>query len=233
MMHTSESTANIYKALIEAAPEIRAIPKSKSGYDYKYATLDSLIEMLRSVLPKHGLWFVQSPTDCDDGITLRTTIIHSSGEYVEDSITFSKTDLTKGKPNDTQKIGAAITYFRRYVLSSLFGVAADEDTDGISQVRQPQPQPAQAKTQTQPQPHPQPQPQPTQAKTQKTQEKKDPVPFIMCEIAKRMKAGATKESILVDFAEILKTDEVRPIENMSAGEQSVLARELYRRQKAK
>lgn len=227
MMHTSESTANIYKALIEAAPEIRAIPKSKSGFEYKYATLDSLIEMLRSVLPKHGLWFVQSPTDCDDGINLRTTIIHSSGEFVEDSITFSKTELTKGKPNDTQKIGAAITYFRRYVLASLFGVAADEDTDGVSQLRQPQPQPqpTQAK--------PQPQPQPTQAKQQKTQEKKDPVPFIMCEIAKRMKAGETKESILVDFAEILKTDEVRPIEDMSAGEQSVLARELYRRQKAK
>ena len=54
-MKTSEETTNLMKAMIASAPEIRSIAKSKQAYGYKYATLDSLIDMLREVLPKYGL----------------------------------------------------------------------------------------------------------------------------------------------------------------------------------
>ena len=128
-MRTSEETTNLMKAMIASAPEIRSIAKSKQAYGYKYATLDSLIDMLREVLPKHGLWFTQIPTRSEEESVLTTRVFHESGEWLEDSILMTDTEL-QGKANDTQKLGASITYFRRYVLSSIFGVSADEDVDG-------------------------------------------------------------------------------------------------------
>lgn len=219
MMRSTDETAELLKAMIEAAPEIQALPKSKQAYEYKYATLDCLIDMLRKVLPKHGLWFIQSPTTIEDAIELKTRIIHVSGQWIEDSIMFEKADLRQGRPNDTQKIGAAITYFRRYALAAMFGIAADEDTDG-TQPPGPKPAPKQA------QPKPQPQ---TQAQAQAQDgRKRDPMPYLLAIAARRLKEGETKESILKNFAEILKTDAVREIADMTDNERSYLARELYK-----
>ena len=63
MIRTSETTAALYKALVAASKELSAVPKTKKSqgekFSYTYATLDSVIDMLRSVLPKHGVWFLQ------------------------------------------------------------------------------------------------------------------------------------------------------------------------------
>lgn len=128
-MQTTQETTHLFAAMIKAAPEIQSITKSKQAYGYKYATLDALIDMLRGVLPRHGLWFTQMPTREGGKSALTTRVIHESGEWMEDSIEMTDTEL-QGKSNDTQKVGASITYFRRYALSSIFGVASDEDVDG-------------------------------------------------------------------------------------------------------
>ena len=232
MMRSTETTDNLLKAMVEAAPEITALPKTKQAYEYYYATLDSLIDMLRKVLPKHGLWFIQSPTTIEDSIELKTRIIHVSGEWIEDSIMFEKADLRQGRPNDTQKIGAAITYFRRYALAAMFGIASDEDTDGTVTQAQPQ-RPKQAPKQTQPQGQMQP-PKQTQApkpsEQPQTQDgrKRDPMPYLMAICARRLSEGETKESILKHFADLLKTDAVMEISEMTDADRSYLARELYK-----
>ena len=75
--------------------------------------------------------FIQTLTNVGQETAIITRIIHESGEYIEDMVVMTNTDLS-AKVNDTQKLGASITYFRRYCLSTFFGIATEEDTDGVS-----------------------------------------------------------------------------------------------------
>lgn len=200
------------KSLIEAAPELSSISKSKQAYGYKYATLDSLIDMLRAVLPAHGLWFIQMPTRVGEKSTLTTRVIHSSGEWLEDTIEMTDTEL-QGKVNDTQKLGASITYFRRYALSAIFGIASDEDVDGnLNNAQQKQ-------TQKQPQAVTRPQPQQRTA----SQAQADAIAVIAENYKGRIGAGEPVESVLKSYAEMLKTDKVRKVADMESAEVVALA----------
>lgn len=127
-MIISDSKANLFSALIKARTEIDAVVKDKDGYGYKYATLDNVISMLKSVLPGYGLGFAQFPESVDgkDGVT--TIVMHESGEYMLARYEMEATEM-KGT-NLTQQKGASITYTRRYALCSVFGIPTEEDTDG-------------------------------------------------------------------------------------------------------
>lgn len=212
-MQTSNETTNLYKAIIEAAPEVQAIGKSKQAYGYKYATLDSLIDMLRQVLPKHGVWFAQFPGRIGEKSILTTRIFHVSGEWMEDSIEMTDTEL-QGKANDTQKVGASITYFRRYALSSIFGVAADEDVDGnlaskgpMQQMQKPQSKPAQPAPKS----------------------KLDPLNYLNQDLAERMAAGEDKKAIIKDYADILKTDDQKLPSEMTPDDCKYVATAIFKR----
>lgn len=212
-MKTSENVENITKAMIAAAVDIQSVPKTKQALRYKYATLDNIIDMLRGTLPKHGLWFIQMPQmDIEKNIMILTTrVLHTSGEWFEDYISFGKTELKGGDSNDTQRLGASITYFRRYALSAIFGIAADDDTDSTpaptsQQNRQPAPGPQNASSGA---------------------AKKDPMVFVLDAMAKMMTNGETKDSVLKGFADILKTDNVRSPEKMSKEEINIIARHLW------
>lgn len=220
-MKTSENVENITKAMIAAAVDIQSVPKTKQALRYKYATLDNIIDMLRGTLPKHGLWFIQMPQmDIEKNIMILTTrVLHTSGEWFEDYISFGKTELKGGDSNDTQRLGASITYFRRYALSAIFGIAADDDTDGASA---PTPVP-QSRQQTQPNRQPVPGPQNASSSTGR----KDPMVYVLDVMAKMMTNGETKDSVLKGFADILKTDDVRSPEKMSKEEINTLARHLW------
>lgn len=217
-MQTSQETTNLVKAMIHAAPEIQSISKSKQAYGYKYATLDSLIDMLRSVLPKHGLWFMQMPTRIEGKSTLTTRIFHESGEWIEDSIEMTDTEL-QGKANDTQKLGASITYFRRYALSAIFGVSADEDVDGNLNSRQPPQQkaaPRQAASAQVPQQPPQP------------QKKLDPQKYVLEDYEARSAAGETVESILEDYKSKAGMERAKELKDYTDDEMKSLAIALYK-----
>lgn len=127
-MQTSQEVTNIFKALCQCKKDFLPLQKNKQGYGYKYVTLDAVIDMLNTVLPKHNLGFIQFPSTNEGEYSLTTRIIHESGEWLEDTIKFDLTDISKA--NDTQKLGASVTYFRRYTLCTIFGIAADEDVDG-------------------------------------------------------------------------------------------------------
>ena len=207
-MRTSEETTNLMKAMIASAPEIRSIAKSKQAYGYKYATLDSLIDMLREVLPKHGLWFTQIPTRSEEESVLTTRVFHESGEWLEDSILMTDTEL-QGKANDTQKLGASITYFRRYVLSSIFGVSADEDVDGNLASKE----------------------RPRQARPQPTAQKIDSKTYLKKEIRERIDQGATEDSVLGDFASILGTNIIKQVDQMTDDEARIIAISVFNSKK--
>ena len=63
---------------------------------------------------------------------MRTILSHSSGEYLEDTF------AVRLQKNDPQSIGSAITYFRRYALMAVLGIAPEDD-DGASVMPYPKP----------------------------------------------------------------------------------------------
>ena len=138
-MNTSQEYKNIYSAIIKMRTEIAPISKTRTAsmgkYSYRYATLDSVIELLNVVLPKYNLGWVQTIGTADGRQTLTTRIIHDSGEWIEDTLALPQTRGDSGK-NENQELGASITYFKRYALSAMFGIATDDDTDGVAEVRE-------------------------------------------------------------------------------------------------
>ena len=95
--------------------------KSGGEYEFSYAPLDSILEKVRPVLQKNGIWFVQFT----EGHHLLTRLIHVSGEWMESG----QMPLMAGSSN-AQDFGSAITYAKRYSLSAMLGIASEDDDDG-------------------------------------------------------------------------------------------------------
>jgi hypothetical protein len=135
-MRTSETIVKLAAALVEAQAQWPAIGKSADGYGYKYAPLDRVIAAVRPVLASNGLSFVQMPGVSEpDEIVLTSMLLHSSGEYIEDTMTIPVPKV--GKANVAQCYGAGLTYARRYSLESMLGIASSEDIDGAVQDTKP------------------------------------------------------------------------------------------------
>tara|TARA_Y100000310_G_C20638748_1_gene792689 strand:+ start:525 stop:995 length:471 start_codon:yes stop_codon:yes gene_type:complete len=139
----SESIQNIAKAQLALQKEIKDISKDATGYGYNYTSFDKLVQYLRPLLASHGISFIQMPTSQvgwhgDKGaemIGLRTLYMHSpSGEWISETV-YSPILEQKGM-NIYQSIGSAITYFRRYSLSSFAGIASEEDIDASPKTKQ-------------------------------------------------------------------------------------------------
>ena len=62
-------------------------------------------------------------------VALTTRLIHASGEWIEDTLIMPIPVV--GKSNDAQAYGAALTYARRYALTAMLGIVADEDMDSV------------------------------------------------------------------------------------------------------
>lgn len=116
---------HLFKALANFQQEVPVIHKGTQGYGYSYADLPAIFEKINPLLKKHGLGFSQPMMgDC-----LKTIIYHiESGETIESLTQIPQGVQLKGM-NDFQVLGSAITYIRRYALSSILGLVTDKDTD--------------------------------------------------------------------------------------------------------
>lgn len=81
---------------------------------------------------------------------------------------------------------------------------------------------------TEPVAHPAKQPEPAPKPVQK---KRDPMPFLVADLAERIKSGMDVNEVLKYYADILKTDDVRSIEKLSDVEKSTLANAIYKLKK--
>ena len=116
---------NIYKSLAAFQQECKVIHKGTKGYGYSYADLPAIFEVIMPLLKKYNLGFTQ----LIDGTELRTILFHTkSGDTIESCAAIPQDVQLKGM-NSFQVYGSAITYFRRYALSSLLGIVTDKDND--------------------------------------------------------------------------------------------------------
>jgi len=115
---------NVFKKLFNLQQEIGTISKDASNpfYKSKYFDINSLIKQLNPLLAKHKLLLIQPIMD--NMITSRIICIENGGS-VDSSLTLP--DI-----NDPQKLGSAITYYRRYTLASLLGLQAEDDDGNLA-----------------------------------------------------------------------------------------------------
>lgn len=151
----SQSIANIAKALAAAQGEMTGAAKSSTNPHFKntYADLAAVWDAWRVAGPKHGLAVTQLTASGERGVTVRSILMHSSGEWIAGVLTMP---LSKG---DAQSVGSALTYARRYALSALVGIAPEDD-DGnaaanVDRRAQNEPPPRQQYQQREPQSAPQ------------------------------------------------------------------------------
>lgn len=98
--------------------------KSGKDYSYSYADLGDILDAVTPFLSEHGL-VVSQTTGYEEGRHfLYTAVFHTSGQWVRGALEL----VVQG--NDAKALGSAITYARRYALSSMLSIAADEDDDG-------------------------------------------------------------------------------------------------------
>ena len=115
---------NLIKALSDFQNDCPIIHKDTKGHNYTYADLPQIFSVINPLLKKHKLCFTQLLQD--NGI--RTILFHvESGEQLESFTTIPTVKL--GAMNEFQSYGSAVTYYRRYCLSSMLALVTDKDTD--------------------------------------------------------------------------------------------------------
>jgi hypothetical protein len=115
--------SNPAKTLIAALPAEQGQP----ARSFRYASLADGLEIVRSTLGRHEIAVVQSTAiDRDNGlVNLTTTLAHASGEWLaSDWPVCALADMPT-----PQRMGAALTYARRYGLFTLVGMAGEDDLD--------------------------------------------------------------------------------------------------------
>jgi ERF superfamily len=126
----------ITTALIAAKARFNPIHKNKVNphFKSKYATLDEILEAIAPALLANNLLLIQ-PTLVKDNLTvLKTILIHAeSGEQIESELTIPAITVGEALPvANPQKLGAAMTYYRRFSVCSLLAIAPDDDDDGTT-----------------------------------------------------------------------------------------------------
>ena len=113
---------SIYKKLFEAKKEIGKISKDSTNpfFKSKYFDINGLLEHVEPILQKHGLLLLQPIID---GKVISEII----EVECEDKIGNMKSEMLLPNIQDPQKLGSAITYYRRYTLQSLLGLQAEDD----------------------------------------------------------------------------------------------------------
>ena len=138
MQRSSQSIASLAAALAKAQAElvnpekslvatIRSDGSRGAEQTFRYAPLSSGLDIVRKTLGQHEIATVQTTAiDQTAGIVNLTTVLaHASGEWIASDwpvCTISETAVP-------HRMGAALTYARRYALFTLVGIAGEDDLD--------------------------------------------------------------------------------------------------------
>ncbi len=105
---------------------VRMVPR-RAERTFHYASLSSGLDIVRKVLGQHEIATMQT-TSTDRSasiISLTTMLAHASGEWIASDWPVCAVDETA----NPQRMGAALTYARRYALFTLVGIAGEDDLD--------------------------------------------------------------------------------------------------------
>src|SRR5207247_3269224 len=138
MPRSSETVAALASALAKAQTELVNPEKSLTAIirtgrpgdgerSFRYAPLSSGLDIVRKTLGRHEIATLQTTAiDQTAGMVhLTTTLAHASGEWIASDWPICPIAETA----NPQRMGAALTYARRYALFTLVGIAGEDDLD--------------------------------------------------------------------------------------------------------
>lgn len=148
MHHSSPSIGAIAAALAKAQGELSNPEKSliatiqspfpREGYrTFRYASLASGLDIVRKCLGQHEIATVQTTAidQASGHIRLTTLLAHASGEWISSDWPVCPIGGTAAP----HRMGAALTYARRYALFALVGIAGEDDLDAPDLLPEPSP----------------------------------------------------------------------------------------------
>src|ERR1700704_2989840 len=137
MHRSSESVAAIATALAKAQTELSNPEKAMVGTIYnnrsdnpqsfRYASLSSGLDIVRKTLGGQQIAVAQT-TDMDSAngmVNLTTVLLHTSGEWISSDWPVCRISEISAP----RRMGAALTYARRYALFTMVGIAGEDDLD--------------------------------------------------------------------------------------------------------
>src|SRR6202790_3696272 len=137
MHRSSDNVAAIATALAKAQTELSNPEKAMIGTIYnartdsqqsfRYASLSSGLDIIRKVLGSQQIAVTQT-TDIDRAngtVNLTTLLLHTSGDWISASGPVCQLSETAAP----RRMGAALTYARRYALFTMVGIAGEDDLD--------------------------------------------------------------------------------------------------------
>src|SRR6478672_11170942 len=138
MHRSSDTIATLAAALAKAQVELTNPEKSlvatirspfprEADRTFRYAPLSSGLDIIRKSLGRHEIATIQTTgIDKEAGLLRLTTVLaHSSGEWFSSEWPICQI----GDIASAQRMGAALTYARRYALFTLVGIAGEDDLD--------------------------------------------------------------------------------------------------------
>jgi ERF superfamily len=129
-MKMSDQVNELATAFSKAQSSMKNASKDAKNPHWKsqYSTLAAVIEAAREPLAMNNLCFLQPCGFREDGnVIVETILLHSSGQWISSELI--------GKPvrPDPQAIGSLVSYFKRYGLQALLGIAsADDDAEAAT-----------------------------------------------------------------------------------------------------
>lgn len=132
-MRTSPETNDLFGALIKAQAmlanpirnrTVKVETREKGSYAFTYATLDNIVDAIRTPLAENGLAFLQFVvSDAQDRFYVVTRVVHASGQWME-------TDMPVFiGGNGAQAFGSGVSYAKRYALTAMLGIVSEGDDD--------------------------------------------------------------------------------------------------------
>jgi ERF superfamily len=138
MHRSSESVGALASALAKAQAElvnpeksltatIRSGRPGEGGRSFRYAPLSSGLDIVRKALGQHEIATMQATAVDQVGglVNLTTMLAHASGEWIASDWPVCPI----AEMANPQRMGAALTYARRYALFALVGIAGEDDLD--------------------------------------------------------------------------------------------------------
>lgn len=126
-MEFSQTTKEIFGALNTFRKNLKQPEKTAKNpfFSSNYVPLEGVVSSIDKAIGETGLSYMQNTLTTEGGICVQTIITHVSGEFIVCDPMMMP--VSSKKP---QEVGSALTYCRRYSLSSAFGICSDFDDDG-------------------------------------------------------------------------------------------------------
>lgn len=123
-MNMSDTISELATALAKAQGQIESASKDKSNpaFKSKYADINSLRDVIRQPLADNDLSVVQLPRMNGHYVEVETMLLHKSGEFIAETLR-----MPLGEKMNAHGVGSALTYCRRYSLSAMLNLAAEDD----------------------------------------------------------------------------------------------------------